>query len=226
MIEIILTYVPRDSDDLAAGARMIRSFAKSIHIDIDDALLAPHLTWPYTAPGVFSDVDLTPTKGLFAEIHLMVKDANDIGVVFARAGAKRIIGHLEGFRDMNAARAALHAWREAGALEVGLGLLFQTPLAGLEHIVEECDVVHLMSIATIGVQGIPYVPTAPARIAEFHQRFPGATISVDGGVSRSNIVDLARAGARRFGVGSAILKAPDPEAAYQELKTLAENAVK
>ena len=92
-------------------------------------------------------------------------------------------------------------------------------------LVEICDVVHLMSIATIGTQGIPYDPSAPARIAEFHGRFPHMLISVDGGVSEKNIADLVRAGARRFGVGSALMRSENPGKAYETLKSLAENAL-
>ena len=225
MIEIIPTHVPSSLEDLAAGAERIRKIASTIHIDIDDGMFAPHLTWPYTTNGMFGDVELSPTGGLFAEIHLMVQEPKAVGAAFARAGAARIIGHVEGFADDNEVRGALDAWRKAGAQEVGLGLLLQTPFEVVAPLVPVCDVIHLMSIATIGVQGIAYDAGAPARIAEFHERFPGTLISVDGGVSGENIAELARAGATRFGVGAAISKASDPEAAYEKLKSLAENAI-
>jgi len=88
-----------------------------------------------------------------------------------------------------------------------------------------CDVVQVMSIATLGKQGAPYDVRAIARIKELHTKYPELVISVDGGVSEKNIADLARAGARRFGVGSAITKAPDPKAAYLNLKAIAESAL-
>ena len=225
MIEIIPTYVPRDLSDLSRGVETIRAFASSIHIDIDDGQFAPITTWPYRKPGIFENPDLACVTGLYAEMHLMVSNPRDIGFSFARAGAYRIIGHLEGFTDAYDVLAALNAWREAGATQVGLGLLFQTPFSRIENLIPHCDLVHLMSIATIGTQGIPYEPTAPARIAEFHRLYPSVVISVDGGVSKSNIADLVRAGATQFGVGSAISKAPNPKAAYEELKALAESAV-
>ncbi len=225
MIEIIPTYVPRDLSDLSLGVEAIRTFASSIHIDIDDGQFASITTWPYTKPGVFEAPDLTCVRGISAEIHLMVSNPRDVGFSFARAGAYRIIGHLEGFADGNDVPAALRAWREAGATQVGLGLLFQTSFSRIENLLPHCDLVHLMSIATIGTQGIPYERSAPARIAEFHRLFPAVVISVDGGVSKSNIADLVRAGATQFGVGSAISRVSDPKAAYEELKVLAESAV-
>lgn len=225
MIEIIPTYVPRDESDLSAGAENIRSFATAIHIDIDDGIFAPITTWPYIKQGAFEAFNLLATEGLFSEAHLMVEEPRDIGVAFAHAGAQRIVGHVEGFGDADEVLGAIHAWKKAGASEVGLGLLLQTPFEVIAPFVSLCDVVHLMSIATIGTQGIPYEPSAPARIAEFHRLFPDVTISVDGGVSENNIADLVRAGATRFGVGAAISKALNPKAAYEHLKATAESAL-
>lgn len=225
MIEIIPTCVPKDANDLSDGAKRIRSFTTGIHIDVDDGLFAPHLTWPYTDRGTFARFDLSMVGALNADVHLMVEDPLEIGSAFAREGAKRIMGHVEAFDSVDEAKVALSLWKQNGAQEAGLGMLWQTSLDDIEPLVAACDVVHIMMIETIGTQGIPYNPAAPARIAEFHKRFPDAIISVDGGVSEKNIVDLARAGASRFGVGSAITKAVDPKSAYEKLLKLAESAV-
>jgi ribulose-phosphate 3-epimerase len=225
MIEIIPTYVPRDSEDLAAGAEKIRIFSSGIHIDVDDGVFAPHLTWPYVSQGVFEPFDLASLAALDVETHLMVAQPREIGIAFARAGAMRIVGHVEGFCDPREARDTLAAWRSVGASEVGLGLLLDTPLTVLEPLVKTCDVVHMMSIATIGTQGIPFDPHSIERIAEFHERHPDILISVDGGVSESNIVSLVKAGARRFGIGSAIMKSDNLKAAYENLKAVAESAL-
>ncbi len=224
-IEIIPTCVPRAAEDLAECARAIRPFSTAIHIDVTDGLFAPSHTWPYTKHGVFGTFDLAGAHGLVKEIHLMVEEPRTIGIQFARAGALRILGHVEAFPTADDAHGALDAWRRAGAREVGLGILMETPFEVLEHHLLAVDVIHMMSIARIGTQGIPYDTRAPERIAEFHERYPEILISVDGGVSESNIEDLVRAGARRFGVGSALSKAPDPKAAFVKLKTLAESAV-
>lgn len=225
MIEIIPTYVPRDVGDLSVGLENIRSFATAVHIDVDDGIFAPITTWPYIKQGEFGDFDLSAAEGLFSEIHLMVEEPQSIGVAFVRAGAQRIVGHVEGFADANEVLGALSAWKKAGASEVGLGLLLRTPFEVVAPFIPMCNVVHLMSIATIGTQGIPYESSAPTRIAEFHRLFPDVRISVDGGVSENNIADLVRAGATRFGVGAAISKAPNPKAAYENLKIIAENAL-
>lgn len=224
-IEIVPTCVPNDSAGLAAGADAIRSYSKSIHVDVTDGIFAPALTWPYVRKGEFGTFDLAGTRGLTTEVHLMTKHPQALGMAFARAGAKRILGHVEAFPSANEAADALSQWKENGAREVGLGMLLLTSLESIAPLVPLCDVVHLMTIASIGTQGIPYDARGVARIAEFHAQFPDMLISVDGGVAESNIADLARAGARRFGVGSAISKSQDPAATCARLKALAESAI-
>lgn len=220
-VRIAPTCVPLSPRDLQICGDSVRAFASAVHIDIDDNIFAPFRTWPYAEDGSFGDVRLFGVEGMVVDVHLMVAHPRDIGRAFARAGASCIIGHREAFSSAGEASSVLREWKEAGAVEVGLGLLFDTPTDDFADFVAECDVVHLMSISTIGTQGIPYNPDAPRRIAEFHRRFPHALLSVDGGVSLANIAELVRAGARRFGVGSAISRAPDPARAYQELHAAA-----
>ena len=225
VIEIIPTCVPTEAADLSRGAAAIRSFAHAIHIDVVDGLFAPTYTWPYSGKGSFGTFDLSGAGELVKEVHLMVAEPRAIGTAFAKAGAFRIIGHVEAFSSENGAHSTLAEWKKSGASEVGLGILMGTPFEVLEHHLLIVDVVHMMSISSIGTQGIPYDPEAPARIAEFHKKHPEVPLSVDGGVSASNIADLVRAGVRRFGVGSAIAKAADSEKAYRELTAAAEDAL-
>lgn len=154
----------------------------------------------------------------------MVSDPGLLGVLFAEAGARSIIGHLEALSGVDNAKQIFEDWRASGARSIGLAVLLQTPLEDVIPYLSNVDFVLLMTIARIGVQGIPFDESAPARVAEFRRRFPNVLIAVDGGVSASNIEELARAGASRFGVGSAISRASNPAEAYVRLKHLAESA--
>ena len=203
---------------------MIRSFSSRIHVDVDDGIFAPHLTWPYTAPGAFTPFDLDCLQGLCTEVHVMADKPREVGEAFARAGAACIIAHLEVFADADEARGTFRSWKQCGAKEVGLALLYETPLEGVAPLIPEIDLAHLMSIDTIGTQNIPFEPKAPERVARFRALYRDTSISVDGGVSKDNIGELIRAGATRFGVGSAIMRASNPAAAYEELKHLAEKS--
>lgn len=215
-IEIIPTVVPRTFDDVRVAAARY-PFARSIHVDFADGLFAPNTTWLPDAAHALA------IPGMLLEAHLMVQEPREIGAVLAASGFARIIGHIEAMDGD--VKEALTAWRTSGAREVGLGLLFKTHLEALEPHLADCDVVQMMSIASIGVQGIPYESGAPDRISLLHRLHPELLIADDGGVGESNIADLARAGVRRFCVGSALSKAADPASTCKNLLALAENAI-
>jgi len=216
-IEIVPTIVPDSLADVEKVSREYASFASFFQIDVTDGKFTPNTTW-------------LPPKGYVLpkeygyEVHLMVSDPRPIGLVFAEAGARSLIAHLEALPNTEEAEKMFAEWKRAGARSVGVAMLFQTPLENIEPYLSHIDFVLLMTIPRIGVQGIPYEGSAPARIADFHTRYPSVPIAVDGGVSEKNIAELTRAGAHHFGVGSAISKAPDAKAAYIKLLKLAEDA--
>ncbi len=233
MIEIIPTNTcPPDLDEMARRSQAFSEFASCVQLDVGDGAFVPARSWPY-GDGQLRELEAMESGAtglpcsdiLFYEVHIMAEEPRDIGERLARAGIRRIIGHVEAFADPEEVRTALSAWRAAGAKEVGLAVLLDTPLPVFTPLLPACDVVQLMSIAQLGYQGAQFEPRIFDRIKEVRAAFPDVVIEVDGGVSEKNIADLARAGAARFGVGSAITKASDPIAAYRHLKSLAESAI-
>lgn len=232
MIEIIPTNTcPPDFAEMSKRSAFFAGFSEWVQLDISDGAFTSERSWPY-GEGQWDELEsmaegkvvLPSAPPLAYETHLMVEEPRELGARLAEAGVVRVIGHVEAFADGQEILAALGSWRAAGAREVGLALLLDTPLPVLEPMIGACDVVQVMSIATLGKQGAPYDVRAVARIKELHTTYPELVLSVDGGVSEKNIAELARAGASRFGVGSAITKAPDPKEAYRNLKALAESA--
>ncbi len=226
VIEIVPTCVPHDVRDLVTCAERARSFTQKLHIDIDDGIMTPVITWPFVKPGAYENVTLTPIAGTEANIHLMTKDPRAIGTAFAFAGALSVIAHIESFASPAEARDALSFWQKSGAVEVGLAILLDTPLEHLKPVIDICEVVQVMSVESIGSQGASFDPRAIARVLELHQRYQDRIIAVDGGVNENNIGELVKAGATRFGVGAAIMKDPNPIDAYTRLKAAAELALK
>lgn len=233
VIEIIPTNTcPPDLAELSRRSELFSSFAPFTQLDVGDGKFVPEASWPYRK-GQEADVQkmlegslsLPLCDRLFYEIHLMVEEPLEIGKALARAGAKRIIGHIEGFADKREALYALESWKHIDTLEAGFALLLDTPIPVILPVMGECDVVQLMSIASLGYQGAKFEERVILRIEELHAQYPDLAIEVDGGVSEKNIAQLVRAGARRFGVGSAISKADNPRAAYENLKALAESAL-
>jgi len=225
MIEIIPTNTcPPDRAELERRSLQFARFAPRVQLDIADGAFVNARSWPYSEDGEEAIGALPGAPQLSYEVHLMVEHPRALGEELARAGASRIIGHVEAFADAAAARSALNAWKSAGASEAGLAILFDTPFSSLQPLVAFCDVVQIMSIGKLGYQGAPFEQGSFERIRQLHAAYPDLIIEADGGVSEKNIEELVRAGATRFGIGSAITKAPDMKTAYEKLKSLAENA--
>lgn len=214
MSEIIPTIVPVSSDDLAAHIGTVRGFARSVHIDAADGRFVPNTTW------LPQQGDRIPgLNALLVEAHLMLAEPLDAGVAFVKAGASRIIAHREAFADTVAIINAFDAWKMAGAQEVGLALKIDTAPESIMEIANQCDSILLMTISTLGQQGAAFDPASAARVTAFHERFPNLQIAVDGGINEENIAELAKAGATRFCVGSA-LAGVDPASVYKRLHEL------
>lgn len=214
---------PPDFSDLSRRTEGFVAFSKELQLDIADGVFAPATSWPYKT-GQWNELEslVTAEKKLpFAdaisyEAHLMVSDPNLLGALLARAGCDRIVYHIESVSNEDA-KGMIASWRDAGAKEVGVALCANTPLESVKSIVPDCDFVQLMSIANIGSQGQPFDEHAVTRVEELHATYPDLMVSVDGGISESNIEMLVRAGANRLCVGSAISKAADPALAYATL---------
>lgn len=232
-IEILPTNTcPSDLTELGERSKLFARFAHEVQLDISDGAFTPALSWPYRE-GQWSEIESLAEKKnalpyadtLAYEAHLMVEEPLRVGQLLAQIGCSRLIAHIETFDAPSEVPTVFAAWKSAGAREVGLASLLDTPLDAVKNAARYCDVVQLMSIAKLGYQGAAYEPSVIRRIQELHTAHPSLVIEVDGGVSRENIAELVQAGARRFGVGSAISKATDPAAAYAELKSLAESAI-
>ena len=218
MIEIVPTVVPETSEDIVRVANLYRSFARTIHVDVTDGMFAPNTTWMPEEGYAFPE-------GIRFEIHLMVSDPHTVGMAYAKAGASAIIGHSEAFKTADNARAAFSDWKAAGVKSVQTAALFQTPLESVSPYVSISDFILLMTIGSIGVQGIPFEESGIERVRKFKNMHPEALIAVDGGVSEKNIERLAHAGATHFCIGSALSKADNHSATYRRLEELATRGV-
>ena len=216
MAEIIPAVVPKIFEDIASARKRYGAFAPTLHIDIADGVFAPNTTW-MIKPG-----DTLPDPTIAYEIHLMIENPLQFGMMFARAGATRVIGHIEAFPNADCGREAFDMWQKAGAKETGVAILLDTPLEDLMLYIQLCDFVHMMSIAAIGKQGAPFDERAIERVAEIHKRYPTTPIAVDGGENEKNMALLAGAGATRFCVGSALSRSKDPSRTYSQLLNVVE----
>ena len=212
---------PPDRAELERRTAELAAFSSEVQLDIADGVFAPVVSWPYTSAESAaydrSGERLPHADTVNYEVHMMVQSPDAVGEMLARAGAKRLLPHIEVFAEAEAARAMFARWRAAGAREIGLAILIDTPLDELDALIPEIDVVQLMSIARIGAQGQAFDERALHRVEELHAKYPDLLVSVDGGISEANIEVLVRAGANRLCVGSAISQSSDPARTFMDL---------
>jgi len=215
---------PPDFSELGKRTEEFAVFSPSVQLDIADGIFAPVTSWPYQAgqltefqSAIAHGVKLPLAEHVLYEVHLMVSDVREVGLHLSRAGATRLLPHVEVFENVESAREVFKEWKDAGVRETGLSILLDTPLNALDPFIADCDVVQLVSIAKIGAQGQPFDERALTRVEELHARYPDLMVAVDGGVSEANIESLVRAGANRLCVGSAISKSENPALSFAHI---------
>lgn len=188
------------------------AFAPAVQIDVVDGKFVPFTSWPYEPNGQPSEV-ANLLKEREVEVDLMVEDSVAAGRDWLQAGAKGLVFHLEALNNPEDAIKL----KDEFSFRLGFSLNNDAPIEKLYPYIQSIDFVQVMGIDNIGQQGQPFDNRALERIAELAALFPDLIISVDGAVSEATLESLRAAGASRFVVGSAILKADDPETKYRDM---------
>ncbi len=186
---------------LAAGADWV-------HFDVMDNHYVPNLTiGPLVCEALRKHGVTAPI-----DVHLMVEPVDRIVPDFAKAGASLISFHPEASRHVHRTIQLI----KAQGCQAGLVLNPATPVEVLDYVLDELDLVLLMSVNP-GFGGQGFIPSALDKLRVVRQRIDAVTartgkairLEIDGGVKVDNIAEIARAGADTFVAGSAIFGQPD-----------------
>lgn len=189
--------------------------AEVIHIDVMDGHFVPNITiGPLVVEAVRQVTDLP------LDVHLMITDPDRYIKDFADAGADWITVHVETCTHLHRTLHFIHSLgKKAGAV-----LNPATSLSSLDYVLEEVDLVMLMSVNPgFGGQGFIASTLKKCRTlrAMLDKTNPDAGIEIDGGISPKTIGAMAEAGANIFVAGSAIYGQDDYAAVIQKMKKLA-----
>ena len=216
-IQIAPSILSADFSRLGAEIQAVdEAGAEVIHIDVMDGHFVPNIT---IGPLVVDAARKVTKKVL--DVHLMISDPGSYVDAFADAGADWITVHVE---------ACTHLHRVIGqikqrGLKAGAVLNPSTSLATLDYILEDLDLVMLMSVNP-GFGGQSFIPSTLEKISQLRKRIDELGLSigieVDGGVSKKTIEQVAKAGANIFVAGSAVYNTEDYGATIHELRRLAE----
>lgn len=204
------------SADLARLAEQVRAVEEGgadwIHVDVMDGHFVPNLTFGTPLVAALRRVTELPL-----DVHLMVERPENYIEPFAAAGAGVFTFHPEATRHV---QRQLDAVRRHG-MRTGLALNPGTPLAWAEEVVDDLDLLLIMTVNP-GFGGQVYLPSATPKIARaaelLKRRRSSAYLEVDGGVTTDTIAGARAAGADTFVAGAAVFGTDDPGAAVRALR--------
>ncbi|MBD2846153.1 ribulose-phosphate 3-epimerase [Paenibacillus sp. IB182496] len=194
-------------------AHVERGGADWIHVDVMDGHFVPNLTF---GPMVVQAV--RPHTQLPLDVHLMIEHPERSVAEFAQAGADRITVHAEACVHLH---RVLHMIREQG-LPAGVALNPATPLAAVEHVLDDVDLILIMTVNP-GFGGQQFIPHSADKVRQLRRllRERGrdeVLIEVDGGINAETAPLIRAAGADVLVAGSAVFSETDRAAAIHALR--------
>lgn len=204
-----------DFGNLQRDIEMInQSEADWFHVDVMDGVFVPNISFGFP---VMAAVKKHATKSL--DVHLMIVEPDKFIPEFAKAGADRITVHYEACTHLH---RTIQLIKSSGC-KAGVALNPHTPVTLLQDVIEDLDLVLIMSVNP-GFGGQAFIHNTYKKIQDLKRLIQGVNdeliIEVDGGVGLSNLASLVTAGANAFVAGNAIFADENPTEMISEMKSL------
>lgn len=183
-----------------------------LHVDVMDGIFVPNISF---GQPVVKHIKKHAQKPL--DVHLMIMDPSRYIDDFKAAGANILTVHYEACTHLD---RTIHAIKDAG-MKAGAVLNPATPVCVLEDIVQECDMVLLMSVNP-GFGGQKFIENTYSKVRQLRdlcrRKNLQCLIEIDGGVNLQNASKLFEAGADVLVAGNAVFKSENPCETIKQLK--------
>ncbi|RKD97013.1 ribulose-phosphate 3-epimerase [Marinifilum flexuosum] len=204
-----------DFTNLKADIEMVnKSEADWFHLDIMDGVFVPNIS--YGLP-VVQQINKIAEKPL--DVHLMIIDPDRYVEAFQKAGADYLTVHYEACTHLH---RTVQNIKQHG-MKAGVSLNPHTPVSVLEDIIQDLDLVLLMSVNP-GFGGQSFIENTYKKVKQLKnmiaEKNANTIIEVDGGVNLETGKKLLEAGANALVAGSFVFGANDPTHTISNLKNL------
>jgi ribulose-phosphate 3-epimerase len=239
MIEIIPAIIPQDFEEVKEKMSLVNGSVHCVQIDICDGKFVKSKSWPYINDYDNDFKKITDEEEGFPfweslnfEVDMMVMNPESVVEDWIRAGAHRIILHLESstnIKDLILDLRNKFGWLGDSPLmvEIGLAINTNTPLEKVFEYLDPntsgrslVDFIQFMGIREIGYQGQFFDERVIGRIRDLRNAYPDVIISVDGGVNLDNASEIVDAGVNRLVSGSAVFESGDVVNTIEEFRKI------